>query len=99
MDGFIGEVVHVKYLDPGHFPAELLREEDLTLMNPFVTFDPNRRQYYPSYVAVNDFQKDPVLGAVPLLRIEVTPVTPGLRFWTFVSVTNNETQHVTLITP
>lgn len=24
---------------------------------------------------------------------------PGLRFWAFVNVTNNETQHVTTITP
>ncbi len=33
------------------------------------------------------------------VRIEITPDTPGLRFWAFVSVTNNETQHVTTITP
>jgi hypothetical protein len=33
------------------------------------------------------------------LRIEVIPVTSPLRFWAFVSVTNDETQHVTTITP
>ena len=31
--------------------------------------------------------------------IDVEPVTPGLRFWAFVSVTDNESQHVLLITP
>src|SRR5512142_1980468 len=31
-------------------------------------------------------------------RIEVTPLNEGSRFWTFASVTNNATQHVTLIT-
>lgn len=33
------------------------------------------------------------------MRIEVTPLTPGSVFWAFVSVTNNETQRVTLVTP
>lgn len=39
---------------------------------------------------------------VPLpaaLRIEIQPLTPGSRFWAFVSVTNNDTQLVTLVTP
>ena len=33
------------------------------------------------------------------VRIEIEPLTADLRFWAFVSVTNNETQHVTVITP
>jgi hypothetical protein len=33
------------------------------------------------------------------LRLEITPLTAGSRFWSFVSVTNNETQLVTLVTP
>lgn len=32
-------------------------------------------------------------------RIEVTPLTPGSNFWAFASITNNETQIVTLVTP
>lgn len=32
-------------------------------------------------------------------RIEVTPLTPGANFWAFASITNNETQIVTLVTP
>lgn len=35
----------------------------------------------------------------PELRIEIVPLTPGLRFWAMVSLTNNETQQVTLLTP
>jgi hypothetical protein len=31
--------------------------------------------------------------------VDIDPVTPGLRFWAFVSATNNETQHVTVIAP
>jgi hypothetical protein len=32
-------------------------------------------------------------------RIEISPAGGNFRFWAFVSVTNNETQHVTTITP
>jgi hypothetical protein len=32
-------------------------------------------------------------------RIEVTPLTPGSRYYPLVSVTNNETQLITLVTP
>lgn len=42
-----------------------------------------------------------LLGEVPdgsRLRVEVTPVNGG-RVWGFVSVTNNQTQHVTVIAP
>lgn len=41
----------------------------------------------------------PVLTAFQQIRIEIEPLTPGMRFWSFVSVTNNDTQHVTTITP
>jgi len=33
------------------------------------------------------------------VRVDIDPITPGLRFWAFVSGTNNETQHVTVIAP
>lgn len=32
-------------------------------------------------------------------RMEITPLTPGSRFYPMVSVTNNETQLITLVTP
>ena len=33
------------------------------------------------------------------VRIEIDPITAGLRFWAFASVTNNATQQVTVIAP
>ncbi len=33
------------------------------------------------------------------VRIDIDAFSPGLRFWAFVSATNNETQHVTTIAP
>lgn len=41
----------------------------------------------------------PEIAAEDRVRIEIVPLTPGLRLWAFVSVTNNETQHVTVVTP
>jgi hypothetical protein len=38
-------------------------------------------------------------GSRGAVRVEVEPRTPGSLFWAFVSVTNNETQQVTLVTP
>lgn len=39
-------------------------------------------------------------GALPpVVRVEIVPLTAGSRYWTFVSLTNNETQLVTLVTP
>lgn len=32
-------------------------------------------------------------------RIEITPLTPDSRYWAFASVTSNDTQFVTLVTP
>lgn len=40
----------------------------------------------------------PQLRATETVRIELT-AEAGVRYWAYVSVTNNETQHITLITP
>jgi hypothetical protein len=38
-------------------------------------------------------------GHVGMVRLEITPVTPGLSIWGFVSLTDNLTQAITLRTP
>ena len=56
--------------------------------------DPNTT---PPQVILNDF-----LGSLPLgepVRIEISPVTPGSAIWAYLSVTHNEAQHITAITP
>jgi hypothetical protein len=45
---------------------------------------------------VNEF---PATATSDRIRVRITPITPGLRMWAFANVTNNETQHVTTITP
>jgi hypothetical protein len=33
------------------------------------------------------------------VRVQIDPLTPGLKFWAMASVTSNETQHVTIVSP
>lgn len=55
---------------------------------------------YPGYAQLADFgDVQSRLGSGQNARIEIEPLTPGLKFWAFVAVTNNDTQHVTTITP
>ena len=54
----------------------------------------------PGYAQIGNFTDTfPQLSAFPRLRVEITPISEGVRFWAFISVTNNETQHITTITP
>ena len=53
----------------------------------------------PGYLAIFDLGAVAPLGGVDRIRLEVEPVTEGLRLWAFVTVVNNETQHATVITP
>jgi hypothetical protein len=55
---------------------------------------------FPAYGEISALTSTfPQIQASARVRIEVEPMTPGLVFWTFVSVTNNETQQVTTVTP
>jgi hypothetical protein len=51
----------------------------------------------PTHPAVIQFEIGQVisLAGISTLRVDISPDTPGLRLWSFVSVTNNETHHVT----
>ena len=54
----------------------------------------------PGYIAIGGITDNlPELPNVRELRLEIEPLTAGLRYWAFVSTTNNATQQVTLITP
>jgi hypothetical protein len=53
----------------------------------------------PSYVELGNLQALPELASENASWMEVAPATPGLRIWAMISVTNNETQQVTIVTP
>jgi hypothetical protein len=54
---------------------------------------------YPSMAERGNLQDLPEFAGYDAVWMEIVPVTPGLRFWAFVSVTNNTTQEVTIIAP
>lgn len=74
----------------------LLRTERVALRTYPATQD---FRLQPSLAQIGNFDRFPQLLAEKAIWIEVEPVMPELRVWAFVSVTNNETQQVTLITP
>lgn len=65
------------------------------------TSDTGDFRVQPAYAQVSGFESSIILPVVPpeALRVEVTPLSEGSRFWAFASVTNNATQHVTVVTP
>jgi hypothetical protein len=62
---------------------------------------PGATMFDPSYASFSAFPLPPITTgpARPKLRVEIEPVTYLLHAWAFVSVTNNETQQITVIAP
>jgi hypothetical protein len=55
---------------------------------------------YPGYLQIDALaEAGTALAGAKTAWLRVEPRTPGLRFWTFASVTNNPTGHVTTVTP
>lgn len=57
-------------------------------------------RYIPAYAQLTDLvptMMDPYRPS--RVRIEIEPRSPGSAFWAFISVTNNETQEFTTVTP
>lgn len=73
----------------------LLFERDYT----FRYAPEHRLDVTPGYLEVPAIERLAPLPAGMRLRIEVSPITPGLRFWAFASVTHNETQQITVALP
>jgi len=81
-------------------------------VDTFLTLTGGAVPQYPSSVMVADiltaFPDLANVKAIPLpfgdsrpaaVRVDIDPISPNLRFWAFVSATNNDTQHVTTILP
>ena len=54
---------------------------------------------YPALAEIGNVELLPELRGEKAVWIEIVPVTAGLRLWALVSITNNETQQVTVVTP
>jgi hypothetical protein len=55
--------------------------------------------FKPGYAQIDFSTRFPTASQYSRLRIEIEPLAGTTRYWAFVSITNNETQHVTLVTP
>jgi hypothetical protein len=82
---------------PGTGSAQPISEFELTATTN-QTGDFRSEAAYADYAALTDLLRSP-LPRPEFLRIQVEPLTQGSRYWTFLSVTSNDTQRVTLITP
>jgi hypothetical protein len=82
--------VTVRVLDATDNTVLLERDTQLTTGGS----DPNE---FPPQVIINEFLSE--LGPGGPTIVEVIPRTPGSAIWAYLSVTHNETQHVTTVTP
>jgi hypothetical protein len=76
-------------------PDPLLLDRELVFSVPS---DDNKQLFYPGYVEV-PLWVEPALRNATRVRVEIQPLTDERDYWGFVSVTHNETQHVTVIQP
>lgn len=77
-------------------PSDNLNAADQLVNSTTARLVPGPDNNEPGYAEV-DISAN-ALGQSPV-RIEIRPVATGLRFWAMASVTNNNTQQVTLVTP
>jgi IPT/TIG domain len=95
--------VEVRFYIAGDGKLVATRRATLAVFERTMPYDGAVDQSFPGLAELNNLMLDvPELAAVSSteeLRIEVVPLTPRLRFWAMVSLTNNDTQHVTLLTP
>jgi hypothetical protein len=53
----------------------------------------------PEYLSIGDFASLTGDSPAPLVRLEISSATPGKSIWAFASITNNETQELTVVIP
>jgi hypothetical protein len=95
--------VRVYSLDPANTSPFAARADPLlgqSLMS-FQTTGPNLNPIFqgPGYIEVSDLNAFAAISGTERVRIEIEPVTTGLQFWAFVTVVNNDTQQLTVISP
>ena len=91
--------VRIYSIDPSNYlsnsPSDRLITENVYLLQ---FLSPGNPSGTPGYLAV-DFSDSAAIADDQRVRLEIEPVTEGLRLWGFVTVVHNESQHATVITP
>lgn len=89
-------LVSLKIADPA--TGAVLIEESVPLRLPPGSLDPwSAFPSQPSYAEIRNLQSRPELAGRERVRIDI--VGTGKRVWGMASITHEETQHVTLVTP
>ncbi len=94
--------VRVYAVDPARASPDLGRPNPdrllLELAPRFMMPDADPFGFCPGYAEIA-LSGQPALADANRVRIEIEPLTNAKDYWAFASVTHNETQHVTVITP
>ena len=92
-----GMVVTVRVYAAGD-PKPAIAQKSVRLDAPACSTDPCDAAF-PSFAVISDLEQFfPETSQLDRVRIEVEPVV-AYRFWAFVTITNNTTQNVTIVTP
>jgi hypothetical protein len=86
-----GGSVRVQYYDT---TGRMLKEFLLPLLPPR-----SDDIFTPGYLQFDQFAQVPELAGVERIRVRVSPTDASQRLWAMISVTNNVTQELTMITP
>jgi hypothetical protein len=64
-----------------------------------VQIEPGVDLFHPGYAEFSNFPKSAGMLNVRIQNAIPRPLEGGVSAWAFISVTNNETQHITTVTP
>jgi hypothetical protein len=85
-------------INPAHELPYEPNEPDVLLAERMIELHASRSEFTPGYADLGLWSVAEIADG-SRLRIEVLPETAGAKLWGMVSVTNNDTQHVTIIAP
>jgi hypothetical protein len=98
LDGTVYSAVNVRVFD--FATDDLLYEEVHWLMPLTAQRTPNGDALQPAFNMECDLSKElPELLDGRNVRVEVEPLSAGMKIWAFMSITNNKTQHFSTIVP
>jgi len=93
-----GTAVRIRFFEPQSTTPLLTLDTAFTLPP---TYNPNLSlNVTPGYIQLNGLEEIyPVLRNIDRIRVEIQPLSTDLRMWAFISITDDVTQQVTLLTP
>lgn len=80
-------------------PDILIAQRTVQLNVPNLVLDPDTGDAAPAFALVTDLIDAQQAGGFPRVRVQLAPEDGSTKIWGFITVTNNETQHVTVIEP